>query len=104
MRIKKNDLVQVIAGKDKKEKKQGIVLKVLPKTQKVVVEGVNMVKKHQKPNGEQPGGIVEMEAPIHVSNVQLVDSKTKKPTRVRYEMKDNKKIRVAVKSGQPINN
>jgi large subunit ribosomal protein L24 len=103
MRIKKNDLVQVIAGKDKKEKKQGIVLKVLPKTQRVVVEGVNMVKKHQKPNGEMPGGIVEIEAPIHVSNVQLVDAKTKEPTRVRYEMKDNKKIRVAVKSGAAIN-
>jgi len=102
MRIKKNDLVQVIAGKDKKEKKQGIVLKVLPKTQRVVVEGVNIVKKHQKPNGEAPGGIVEIEAPIHVSNVQLVDPKTKKPTRVRYEIKDNKKVRVAVGSGTVI--
>jgi len=102
MRIKKNDLVQVIAGKDKKEKKQGIVLKVLPKTQRVVVEGVNMVKKHQKPNGDLPGGIVEIEAPIHVSNVQLIDPKTKKPTRVRYEFKDNKKVRVAVNSGVEI--
>jgi len=107
MRIKKNDLVQVIAGKDKKneetnEKIQGIVLKVLPKTNRVVVEGVNMVKKHQKPNGENPGGIVEIEAPIHVSNVQLVCPETNQPTRVRYEFIDGKKVRVSVKSGKPI--
>lgn len=103
MRIKKNDLVQVIAGKDKKEKKQGIVLKVFPKTNKVVVEGINMIKKHQKPNGDIPGGIVDMEAPIHVSNVQLICPQTKKPTRVRYETIDGKKVRVSVKSGKVIN-
>lgn len=102
MRIKKNDLVQVIAGKDKKEKKQGIVLKVLPKTNRVVVEGINMVKKHQKPNGENPGGIVDMEAPIHVSNVKLVCPETNQPTRVRYETIDGKKVRVSVKSGKAI--
>lgn len=102
MHIKKNDLVQVIAGKDRKDKKQGIVLKVLPRTNRVVVEGVNIVKKHQKPNGENPGGIVEIEAPIHVSNVQLICPEKNVPTRVRYEFIDGKKVRVSVKSGKPI--
>lgn len=102
MHIKKNDLVQVIAGKDKKENKQGIVLKVYPKTNKVLVEGVNLVSKHQKSNGENPGGIMEVEAPIHISNVQLVCPTTKKPTRVRYEIKDGKKIRISVRSGKQI--
>lgn len=102
MHIKKNDKVQVIAGKDKKENKQGIVLKVYPKTNKVLVEGVNLVSKHQKSNGENPGGIMEVEAPIHISNVQLVCPTTKKPTRVRYEIKDGKKIRISVRSGKQI--
>ena len=102
MHIRKNDLVQVIAGKDRKEKKQGIVLKVLPKTNRVVVEGINMVTKHQKPNGENPGGRIEIEAPIHVSNVQLICPETNQPTRVRYEFIDGKKVRVSVKSGKPI--
>lgn len=102
MHIKKNDLVQVIAGKDKKENKQGIVLKVYPKTNKVLVEGINLVSKHQKSNGENPGGIMEVEAPIHISNVQLVCPTTNKPTRVRYEIKDGKKIRISVRSGKQI--
>jgi ribosomal protein L24, bacterial/organelle len=108
MHIKKNDLVEVIAGKDYKDAdgnklhKQGIVLKVYPQTNRVLVEGVNMVVKHQKSNGENPGGMIEIEAPIHVSNVQLVDPETNKPTRVRKEIIDGKKVRVAVKSGKAI--
>ncbi|GBU10717.1 50S ribosomal subunit protein L24 [Erysipelotrichaceae bacterium] len=104
MHIRKEDLVQVIAGKDKKHNKQGIVLKVFPKTNKVLVEGVNLVSKHKKSNGETPGGIVEVEAPIHASNVQLICPETKKTTRVRYEIKDGKKIRISVRSGKAIDN
>lgn len=101
MHIKKNDKVMVIAGKDKT--KSGIVMKVLPKRNRVVVEGVNIVKKHQKPtNDNQSGGIMEIEAPIHASNVQLICPDTGKKTRVRYEFKDGKKVRVSVKSGNPI--
>lgn len=102
MHIRKNDLVQVIAGKDRKENVQGVVLKTYPKTNKVLVEGVNFVTKHQKPTGDNPGGIVEIEAPIAVSNVQLVCPDTKKPTRIRMENIDGKKVRVSVRSGKAI--
>lgn len=102
MHIRKNDLVQVIAGKGRKDKEQGIVLKVFPKTNKVLVEGVNFVTKHQKPTGDNPGGIVEIEAPIHVSNVQIVCPDTKEPTRIRFERKDGKKIRISAKSNKPL--
>lgn len=102
MHIKKNDLVQVIAGKDKKENKQGIVLKVLPKSNRVVVEGVNIVTKHQKSSGDNPGGIIEFEAPINASNVQLICPTTKKPTRIKYGTVEGRKVRVSVKSGKPI--
>ncbi|NLC95221.1 MAG: 50S ribosomal protein L24 [Bacilli bacterium] len=92
MRIKKGDLVQVIAGKDSAAKKQGRVLLVLPKENKVIVEGINKIKKHMKPNKDNPqGGIVEYEAPIHASNVQIVDPVTKKPVRVGYKFVENKK-------------
>lgn len=98
-RIKKGDLVVVIAGKDKK--KTGKVKAVLPGEDRVIVERINLVKKHQRPTRQNPaGGIVEMEAPIHISNVQLLDGKTNRPTRVRTGTnKDGKKVRVAVKSG-----
>ena len=99
MKIRKNDNVMVVAGKDKG--KTGKVLRVLTDRDAVVVEAVNMVKKHQRPTQANPtGGIVDMEAPIHVSNIMLLDGKTGKGTRVKIETgKDGEKIRVAVKSG-----
>jgi len=109
MQIKAGDTVVVIAGKNKftKDKKGNIVpttgkvLRVYPATNKVVVEGVNMVKKHQKPTqANQNGGIVEVEAPIDASNVMLLDPKTNKPTRVGIKVDEKgNKIRVAKKSG-----
>ncbi len=101
MKIRKDDKVIVIAGKDKGN--QGKVLKAMPKTNKVVVEGVNIVKKHIKSSGqERVGKIVEKAMPIDVSNVALIDPKTKKATRVRVEKKDGKLIRIATKSGSQI--
>lgn len=101
MRIKKGDTVKVIAGKYKGS--TGKVLRTFPKEDKVVVEKVNMVKKHQKPKGPQhPGGIVEMEAPIHVSNVMYFDSASGKATRIGYKYEDGKKVRYAKSSGKNI--
>ncbi|HAT55522.1 MAG TPA: 50S ribosomal protein L24 [Lactobacillus sp.] len=101
MFLKTGDQVRVIAGKDKG--KEGAVKQTLSKSDRVVVEGVNMVKKHQKPNNEYPqGGIVDVEAPIHVSNVMLIDPSTKKPTRVGFKVEDGKKVRVAKKTGNTI--
>ncbi|MCL6513536.1 MAG: 50S ribosomal protein L24 [Alicyclobacillus sp.] len=102
MRIKTGDQVVVIAGKDKSKK--GRVLKVLPKENRVVVEGVNIVKRHTKPSPAHPeGGILEREAPIHASNVMLVDPKTGEPTRVGYKfLEDGTKVRYAKKSGEVI--
>ncbi|MDF9867553.1 large subunit ribosomal protein L24 [Bacilli bacterium PM5-3] len=100
MRIKTGDLVQIIAGKEENKGKQGKVLKVLRKENRVVVEDVNKVTKHLRPTNANPeGGTQVIEAPIHVSNVMLVDPKTKKPTRVGIEIKDGKKVRVTKKSG-----
>lgn len=101
MKIKKNDTVLVIAGKDKG--KTGIVLRAFPKNSRVLVEGVNVAKRHQRPTQKrQHGQIVEKALPVHVSNVQLVDPKTKKGTRVRIEKKNGEYIRIAVKSGSVI--
>lgn len=101
MHIKKGDKVIVITGKDKG--KTGTVIEALPKKDRVVVEGVNIVKKHQKPTQMNPeGGIVEFEAAIHVSNVMLIDPKTNQPTRVGTKIEDGKKVRVAKKSGEII--
>jgi len=101
MNFKTGDKVVVIAGKDKG--KSGKILKTLAKENKVVVENVNVVKKHQKGNGQTPGGIVDMEAPIHVSNVMIVDPKTKKPTRIGHSTdKNGKKIRVTKKSNSSL--
>lgn len=98
MFVKTGDKVKVIAGKDKG--KEGVVVKTLAAKDRVVVEGVNIVKKHQKPNNQYPqGGIVELEAPIHVSNVQLLDPSTNVPTKVGYKVEDGKKVRFAKKSG-----
>ena len=99
--IKKGDTVYVNAGNDKG--KTGKVLSVIPSKDRAIVEGVNMVKKHTKPNSKQPqGGIVEQEAGIHISNLQLIDPKSGKPTRVGYKMVDDKKVRYAKKSGEEI--
>ena len=101
MRLKKGDKVVVIAGSEKG--KEGTISKVLPKEEKVIIAGINMVKKHVKPNQSEPEGtITEKEAPIHVSNVALVDPKTKTATKVKYENKDGKKVRVAKKSSTVI--
>lgn len=101
MHVKKGDKVKVITGKDKG--KSGKVLAAFPKKDRVLIEGINMVKKHTKPSNINPqGGILNVEAPIHVSNVMLIDPKTGEPTRVRYEVKGDKKVRVAKKSGEVI--
>ncbi len=102
LKIRKGDLVQVIAGDSKG--KQGKVLEVLLKENRVVVEGANMVSRHTKPNAANPnGGIIKKEAPIHVSNLMVVDPKTGKPTRVgRQKNAEGKLVRIAKKSGEEI--
>ncbi len=101
MHVKKGDKVMVITGKDKG--KTGTVLVAFPKKDRVIIEGINIVKKHAKPSqGNPQGGILEMEAAIHVSNVMLVDPKTNEPTRVGYKVEDGKKVRVAKKSGESL--
>lgn len=101
MKIKKGDKVIVIAGANKG--KTGIVQKVHRTLERVVVEGVNVRKKHQKPTQSKPeGSIVDIYAPIHVSNVALVDPKTKKATRVGYQEVKGKKVRVTKASGSQI--
>ena len=101
MEIKKGDNVVVISGEEKGKKAS--VIKTYPDKHKVVLEGVNMVSKHTKPNSKQPqGGIVKQEAPIHISNLNLLDPKTNTPTRVGYRMDGDKKVRFAKKSGEEI--
>ncbi|MFC4405000.1 50S ribosomal protein L24 [Gracilibacillus xinjiangensis] len=101
MHVKKGDKVQVLSGKDKG--KQGVVLAAFPKKDRVLVEGVNIVKKHAKPSQDNPqGGILNQEAPIHVSNVLPVDPKSGEPTRVGFEVRDGKKVRIAKKSGEAL--
>ncbi|HIZ96858.1 MAG TPA: 50S ribosomal protein L24 [Candidatus Ligilactobacillus excrementavium] len=101
MFIKRNDKVKVIAGKDKG--KEGEVLQAIPALDRVVVKGVNVVKKHQKPSNDNPsGGIAEVEAPIHVSNVMLIDPSNNEPTRVGFKVEDGKKVRVSKKTGEII--
>ncbi|MCE4051751.1 MULTISPECIES: 50S ribosomal protein L24 [Bacillaceae] len=99
MHVKKGDKVMVISGKDKG--KTGVVLAAFPKKSRVLVEGVNIVKKHNKPSQLNPqGGINDQEAAIHVSNVMPIDPKTGEPTRVGSTSVDGKKVRVAKKSGE----
>ena len=98
MNLLKGDKVIVIAGRDKG--KTGTMQKVIPELNRVVVEGVNVRKKHNKPTQQNPdGGIVEIYAPIDASNVMLVDPKTKQPTRIGHKEVKGKKVRVAKKSG-----
>ncbi len=98
MKIKKNDTVIILSGDDKG--KTGVVKKALPRESKVVVEGLNMVKRHTKPSQTTPGGIVSKEAAIHVSNVAIV--KEGKATKVGYKTVEGKKVRVARKTGDVI--
>src|SRR5215213_3389602 len=102
-KIKKNDQVVVIAGRDKG--RRGRVLEVAPMTGKIKVEGVGMIKRHQKanPQANRGGGIVDKEAYINISNVQLIDPQSGKPTRVKYQVEtDGAKTRVATGSGHSL--
>jgi large subunit ribosomal protein L24 len=96
-KIRKGDKVVVLTGKDKG--RNGEVLRVMPKDDKAVVRGVNIVRKHQKPSQSQEGGIISKEAPIHISNIAIADPKDGKATRVGFEVRDGKKVRVAKRSG-----
>jgi large subunit ribosomal protein L24 len=102
VKIKKGDKVVVLSGKDKG--KHGEVTMSMPKDSKVVVSGVNIATRHKKATQQNPqGGLERREAPLHVSKVAIEDPKTGKPTRVRFETRDGKKVRIAVKSGEVIN-
>ena len=97
MNLKTGDKVVVIAGKDRG--KEGTITKVLKEENRVIVEGVNVIKKHVKPNGQTTGSIIDKEAPIHASNVMIIDPKTKKRTRIGHTVdKKGNKVRVAKKS------
>lgn len=99
MHVKKGDKVKVLSGKDRG--KTGTVLEAFPKKERVLVEGVNLIQKHAKPSQDNPqGGILNQEAAIHVSNVLPIDPKSGEPTRVGYEVRDGKKVRIAKKSGE----
>lgn len=101
-KIRKGDKVVVLTGKDKG--RTGEVLRVLPKDDKAVVRGVNQVRRHQRQTQSQEGGIITKEAPIHLSNIALVDPKDGKPTRVGFKVQqDGTKVRVAKRSGEVIN-
>ena len=101
IKIKKGDEVIVLAGKDKGKK--GKIVKILPKMNKAIVSDINKVKKHQKPGNNEPGGIVEKEMPIHISNLNYFDSKLNQGVRIGFKLnKDGKKIRVNKKTGAEI--
>ncbi len=98
--LRRGDKVIVVAGSDKGKK--GQVVEVIRDKQRVIVEDVNIVKKHRKPTQNEPGGIVEIPAPIHISNVMLIDPKSGEPTRVGRRQEDGKSVRYAKKSGEII--
>ena len=101
LKIKKGDKVVVITGRDKG--KVGEVKRVYPVENRVLVDGVNTVKRHTRPSPNQPGGIIEKEAPIHLSNVAHIDPKTNKPTRIGYKViGGDRKVRFAKRSGEVI--
>ncbi|HET9149698.1 MAG TPA: 50S ribosomal protein L24 [Alphaproteobacteria bacterium] len=101
VKIKKGDEVVVLTGRDRGKK--GEVLRVLPKDGRVLVQGVNMIKRHTRPRPGESGGIVDKEAALHISNVALADPKDGKPTRVGYKvLADGRKVRVARRSGEVI--
>ena len=97
-RIRKNDTVQIMAGKDKG--KTGEVLQVFPKEDRVTVRSLNMVKRHIKPNQQQQGGIIDKEAPLHISIVMPLDPEDGRPTRVGFKVVEGKKVRVSKRTGK----
>ncbi|WP_217913716.1 50S ribosomal protein L24 [Miltoncostaea marina] len=98
-RIRKGDRVVLLSGKDKG--KSGVVLEVRPREGRVVVEGVNIMKRHTKPRPpNEPGGVIERPAPVHLSNVSLIDPKDNRPTRVRIQEIDGRRVRVSARSGE----
>jgi len=102
VRIKKDEMVLVISGKDRDLKTPHRVLQVMPSSSKALVEGVNMVKRHTRPNPQRnvKGGILERESPIHLSNLMPVDPDTQRPTRIRSKiLEDGRRVRVAARSG-----
>ncbi len=100
-KIKKGDQVCIISGKDKG--KSGNVLKVIRQANRLIVQGVNLIKKHQKQTVSQEGGVIQKESSIHISNVAHIDPVSKKPTRVGIKfLKDGRKVRVAKRSGETI--
>ena len=99
-KLKKGDEVIVLAGKDKG--KTGKIVKMVPKQMKAVVSEINKVKKNQKPDNNQPGGIIDKEMPIHISNLSFYDPETKKGVRIGYKLDKDKKIRIVKTSGKEI--
>ena len=99
-KLKKGDEVIVLTGKDKG--KTGKILKMLPKQMKAIVSEINRVKKNQKPDNNQPGGIIDKEMPIHISNLSFYDPELKKGIRIGYKLDKNKKVRVNKSSGKEI--
>ncbi|MBK9272527.1 MAG: 50S ribosomal protein L24 [Saprospiraceae bacterium] len=100
MKIKKGDTVQVIAGSQKGKK--GTITAIIKETNRAVVEGINIRKKHLKPTNNNPGGIVDIEAPLHISNLALLDPKSGSPTRVGYKIEKGLKVRYSKKSNEII--
>ena len=99
-KLKKGDEVIVLAGKDKG--KTGKIIKIVPKQMKVIVSEINKVKKNQKPDNNQTGGIIDKEMPIHISNLSFYDPELKKGIRISYKLDNNKKVRVNKSSGKEI--
>tara|TARA_Y100001935_G_C17006394_1_gene360775 strand:+ start:293 stop:607 length:315 start_codon:yes stop_codon:yes gene_type:complete len=100
IKLKKGDEVLVLAGKDKG--KIGKILKIIPKQMKAIVSEINKVKKNQKPDNNQPGGIIEKEMPLHISNLSFYDSSIKKGVKIGYKINDNKKIRINKSTGKEL--
>ena len=99
-KLKKGDDVIVLAGKDKG--KTGKIVKMMPKQMKAIVSEINRVKKNQKPDNNQPGGIIDKEMPIHISNLSFYDPELKKGIRIGYNLNNNKKVRINKSSGKEI--
>ena len=99
-KLKKGDEVIVLSGKDKG--KTGKIIKLIPKKMKAIVSEINKVKKNQKPDNNQPGGIVDKEMPIHISNLSFYDSANKKGVKIGYRFNNNKKVRINKSSGEEI--
>ena len=100
IKLKKGDEVIILAGKDRG--KTGKILKVLPKKMKAIVSEINKVKKNKKPDNDQPGGIIEKDMPLHISNISLYDPELKKGVKIGYKFEKNKKVRVNKTSGKEI--